>query len=159
MSQSNYSNDEDDIYYDEEDVLNDKFLTFHLENEIFALDITKVIEIIGVQPITLVPEAPKYLKGIINLRGNLIPVIDLRVLFKMDEKEFRDRTCFIVLNFENNFYSLVVDEVADVISIEKSEINYDFSEFFSKFTSYIYGIARQKEKVITILDVSKLYFK
>ena len=82
---------------EEEDTLKDKYLTFTLGDEVYGIDISVVIEIIGIQKITSVPEVPEYVKGIINLRGKIIPVVDMRLRFRRQFREYTDRTCIVVV--------------------------------------------------------------
>ncbi len=101
----------------EEDSQKGKFLTFVLDKEEYGLEIRYVTEIIGLQVITLVPELPDYVKGIINLRGKIIPVIDVRMRFKKAMREYDDRTCIVVVEIKNISVGLIVDTVAEVLTI------------------------------------------
>ncbi|MDP4095008.1 MAG: chemotaxis protein CheW, partial [Bacillota bacterium] len=85
----------------EEDTQKDKYLTFVVGSETYGIEIRHVTEIIGIQPITEVPELPEYIRGIINLRGKIIPVMDVRMRFKKSFKEYNDRTCVIVVDIED----------------------------------------------------------
>ena len=114
-----------DTIYDEfleEDTQKDKYLIFKIEEESYGIDIKYVTEIIGIQGITPVPELPDYIKGIINLRGIIIPVMDMRKRFKMPEQEYNDRTCIIVVDVEDISIGLIVDTVSEVITIEEENI-------------------------------------
>lgn len=101
-----------------------RFLTFLLDREEYGIDIGRVKEIIviGTQTITALPELPTYMLGIINLRGNIIPVMDVRLRFKKPAKEFDDRTCVVVVEMQNTLLGLIVDEVSEVQSIEVQDI-------------------------------------
>jgi purine-binding chemotaxis protein CheW len=101
-----------------------RFLTFSLSNEEYGIDIGRVKEIIviGTQIITELPELPEYLPGIINLRGKIIPLMDVRLRFKKQKKEYDDRTCIIVVELQNNNLGLIVDSVSEVISISEENI-------------------------------------
>ncbi|HPJ76701.1 MAG TPA: chemotaxis protein CheW, partial [Clostridia bacterium] len=103
-----------------EDMLNentskDMYLTFRLNNEEYGFDISHVTEIVGIQPITLIPESANYIKGIINLRGKIIPVIDLRLKFNRTEKAYDERTCIIVLAYGGTDVGFIVDNVSEVV--------------------------------------------
>src|SRR5690554_6663806 len=100
-----------------EDTLHGKYLTFAIGNEAYGIEIRFVTEIIGLQPITEVPEVPKYVKGIINLRGKIIPVIDVRLKFRKEPIPYDDRTCIVVIALDTLVVGLIVDNVAEVVSI------------------------------------------
>ena len=108
---------------DDEDTQKDKYLSFKIGNEEYAIEIKYVIEIIGIQKITSVPNIKKFIKGIINLRGNIIPVIDVRMRFKMDTIDYDDRTCIVVIDADNVSIGLIVDEVLEVLNIDESRIS------------------------------------
>ena len=106
----------------EEDTQKDRYLTFSIGTESFGVDIKYVTEIIGIQPITIVPEVPDYVKGIINLRGKIIPVIDIRLKFKKESIEYDDRTCIIVVEVDEVTAGFIVDNVTEVITIAGVDI-------------------------------------
>lgn len=106
----------------EEDTQRDKFLTFSLGAEVYGLEIKFVTEIIGLQPVTEVPDLPDYVKGIINLRGKIIPVIDVRLRFKKPLVEYNDRTCIVVVEIKGISVGLIVDTVAEVLTIAGEDI-------------------------------------
>lgn len=97
--------------YIEEDTLKGRYLIFTLDKETYGVEIKYVTEIIGIQTITEIPELPEYVKGIINLRGKIIPVMDVRLRFKKEPKEYNDRTCIIVLDIRDLTIGLIVDRV------------------------------------------------
>lgn len=140
----------------EEDTQRGKFLTFTIGNECFGIEIKYVTEIIGIQVITEVPELPEYIRGIINLRGNIIPVMDVRLRFKKPFREYNDRTCVIVINIWDVSVGLIVDSVSEVLSIPESEIvpPPDASTGFSN--KYIKGIGKVENEVKLILACNKL---
>jgi len=106
----------------EEDTQEGRFLTFSLGKESYGIEIRYVTEIIGIQPITEIPELPEYVKGIINLRGKIIPVMDVRLRFKKEPKDYTDRTCVIVVDIRDVSIGLIVDSVSEVITIPKQDI-------------------------------------
>ena len=138
----------------EEDTLYRKYLTFALGAEEYGIEIRNVTEIVEVTPITLVPEMPVYVRGIINLRGKIIPVIDLRLLFFMEPKEYDDRTCFVVVEMKDLMVALVVDYVCEVTAIE------DISPIPNMNSSagheYVKGIGKMPDGVKLLLDSGKL---
>ena len=139
----------------EEDTQKDKYLTFNLGNESYGIEIKNVTEIIGIQPVTEVPELPDYIRGIINLRGKIIPVMDVRLRFKKMFREYNERTCIIVIDIANVAIGLIVDSVAEVLTISASEIVAppDISKIGNK---YISGIGKVGIEVKLILDCEKL---
>jgi purine-binding chemotaxis protein CheW len=151
---------EDLITTDEEefeDLQEGRFLTFALENEEFGVPIAFVNEIIGMQKINEVPEAASFVKGIINLRGQIISVIDMRLKFKKQPAEYDDRTCIIIVDFNDIKAGFIVDHVSEVINIENSEISPppDFrTGFHSRF---INGIGKVKDHVVLLLDCDKIF--
>lgn len=138
-----------------------KYLTFSLSQESYGIDILKVREIIRVPDITPVPQMPDYVKGVINLRGKVIPVIDLRVKFRFPQAEFHERTCMIVVcvklpSSENTFIGLIVDVVEEVVQVNGQDIEAT-PNFGAKFeTHYILGMAKVKGQVKTILDIDQV---
>jgi purine-binding chemotaxis protein CheW len=140
---------------EEEDTQKGKYLTFKLGNESFGIEIRYVTEIIGIQPITEIPELPDYIRGIINLRGKIIPVMDVRLRFKKEFMPYNDRTCVIVINIEDLSIGLIIDSVSEVISIldEDIVIPPDINKYGNR---YIKGIGKVEEEVKLILDCNKL---
>ena len=139
----------------EEDTQKGRFLTFVLSNELYGIEIRHVTEIIGIQPITEVPELPDYIRGIINLRGKIIPVMDVRLRFKKPFREYNDRTCVIVIDIKDVFLGLIVDRVSEVISIPETEI-VSPPEISKSGNKYIKGIGKVGNEVKLLLDCDKL---
>lgn len=139
----------------EEDTQKGKFLTFTIDKESYGIEISYVTEIVGIQPITEVPELPNYIKGIINLRGKIRPVMDVRLKFKKEPMEYNDRTCIIVVDTGEMAIGLIVDSVSEVISIPDSEI-IPPPKINSKGRKYIKNIGKIEDKVTLILDCEKL---
>ena len=105
-----------------EDTQKGKFLTFCMGNDFYGIEIKYVTEIIGLQPITEIPEMPEYIRGIINLRGKIIPVMDVRLRFRKPFREYNDRTCIVVIEISEVSVGLIVDSVSEVIAIPDEEI-------------------------------------
>lgn len=139
-----------------EDSQRDKFLTFSLGKEFYGVEIRYVMEIIGIQPITEVPELPHFIKGIINLRGKIIPVMDVRLRFKKLENEYNDRTCIIVIEVRDVFIGLIVDAVSDVLDISSSDIVPPPEVNANTNNKYIKGIGKVGSDVKLLLDCEKL---
>jgi len=145
-----------------EDQRGGKYLTFLLGTEEYAIRVLQVREIIGVQDITGVPQTPVYVKGVINLRGKVIPVVDLRLKFGLPEIEYTQRTCIIVVQVKTAAVSLsmgiVVDEVSEVLNLSAGDIEDtpDFGEGTSVAGSYLLGMAKVKGKVKILLDIDRV---
>ncbi|HHU17472.1 MAG: chemotaxis protein CheW [Anaerovoracaceae bacterium] len=140
----------------EEDTQHGRFLTFSLEDEVYGIEIKYVTEIIGIQSITRVPEVPDYVKGIINLRGKIIPVIDVRLKFGKKPMEYDDRTCIIVINILEVSVGLIVDNVEEVLTIDDEDIAAPPGSKTGFENRYIKGIGKAGEKVQLLLDCLKL---
>jgi len=139
-----------------EDTQKDRYLTFFLGKECYGIEIRYVTEIIGMQPITQIPELPEYVIGIINLRGRIIPVIDVRVRFKREEKEYNDRTCIIVVSIEEALIGLIVDRVAEVLTIPEQDV-VDPPQMNKAYSNrYIKKIGKAANGVKLLLDCEKL---
>lgn len=138
-----------------------KFLSFFLGNEEYGVEILRVREIIGLIDITPLPQMPSYVKGVINLRGKIIPVIELRAKFALDPKEYTEETCVIVVEVteeddERFHMGVIVDNVSEVIDIPRSNIDPAPKFGGAMNTSYILGMGKVKDKVLTLLDIDKV---
>ena len=133
-----------------------KFLTFTLAEEEYGLEILKVREIIGMMTITAVPRVPGFIKGVINLRGKVIPVIDLRLKFDLDAGETTDQTCIIVVDVNAVEMGIVVDCVSEVQDIAEAQIEDAPSFGTSVDTDFILGMGKIGENVVMLLDVVKV---
>lgn len=142
---------------EQEDTQHGRFLTFKVGEEDFGISIGFVTEIIGIQPITRIPEAANYIKGIINLRGKIIPVVDIRLKFKKEPIEYTDRTCIIVIDTSDMVVGLIVDSVSEVLTIDDKEIAPppDFRTGINN--RYIEGIGKVGNDVKLLLDCRKLF--
>lgn len=141
--------------FEQEDTQKDKYLVFKIEEEFYGIDIKYVTEIIGIQDITPVPELPGYIRGIINLRGIIIPVMDVRTRFKMPQVEYNDRTCIIVIDVETISFGLIIDTVSEVITIEGDNIVQP-PESIMESNKYIKGIGKVGNEVKLLLDCRKI---
>ncbi len=133
-----------------------KYLTFVLGHEEYGLEILKVREIISVMEITEVPQVPPFIKGVINLRGKVIPVIDLRLKFGMPAIEYTRETCIIVVNVHDLLLGIVVDTVAEVLDIIEKDIDPPPTFGSSIKTDFILGMGKVKGKVKILLDIDKV---
>jgi len=143
------------VLNDFEDTQKGKFLTFTIGEEYYGIEIQYVTEIVGLQPITVVPELPLFVKGIINLRGKIIPVLDARLKFKKEPKDYNDRTCIIVIDVHNTSIGMIVDEVSEVLSISDDNI-IDPPALTTSSASYIKNIGKSEDHVTLILDCHQL---
>lgn len=137
-----------------------KYLTFSLANEEYGIGILKIKEIIGMLPITTVPQTPAFVKGVINLRGKVIPVIDLRLRFGMDGIDYTERTCIIVVEIAGKAsmvqIGIVVDSVSEVLNVKADDIE-DTPAFGTKLdTDYIMGMAKLDGGVKILLDIDRV---
>ena len=137
-----------------------KYLTFLIGKEEFGVGVLKVREIMGIQEITEVPQTPPYLKGVINLRGKVIPVIDLRLKFGLSAIDYTQRTCIIVVQVNSGAtllqMGIVVDAVSEVITLALGDIE-DTPDFGASIaTNYILGMAKIKDKVKILLDINEV---
>ncbi len=140
----------------QEDTQKGKFLTFSIGKEEYGIEIQYVTEITGLQAITEVPELPNYIKGIINLRGKIIPVMDVRLRFKKEPREYNDRTCVIVIDIRNITIGLIVDTVSEVLAIPEQEIVSPPEMTKAFHNRYIQGIGKSSNGVKLLLDCEKL---
>lgn len=152
------SNQTNQVQTNSSDLADDKkkYLIFQLGNESYGLEIFHVNEIIGVQTITEVPEQPNYIKGIINLRGKIIPVLDVRIRFKKQERAYDERTCIIVVDVMAFHVGLIIDRVVEVVDIPINNISPPPKLAGDYKNRYISGIGRIGQEVKLLLDCSKL---
>ncbi len=136
--------------------LTGKYLTFGLAEEDYGLEILKVREIFGMMDVTAVPQTPGYIKGVINLRGKVIPVVDLRLKFNMNEKEYDEATCIIVVDVTGVEIGIIVDRVLEVLDIEGEEIDDPPSFGTNVDTDFILGMGKSETTVTILLDITKV---
>lgn len=146
---------EDDLYEDE-DTMKDKYLTFHIAGEDYGIDIVYVTEIIGIQKITEVPDMPDYVKGVINLRGKVIPVMDVRLRFHLPERDYDERTCIVVVDIEGTAVGLVVDQVNEVADIPEKDVEPPPRSSKGATSRYLKGMGKVGNEVRILLSVDKL---
>ena len=140
----------------EEELASSEFLTFTLGQEEYAIDILRVQEIRGYEPPTLIANAPPFIKGVINLRGIIVPIVDLRIKFHLPLVEYTPFTVVIILNVANRVVGVVVDSVSDVIRLSPAQIRPapDFSASFD--TKYIQGLATAEGRMLIVTDIEQL---
>jgi len=137
-----------------------KYLTFTLADEDYGISIKKIREIIGMMPVTKVPRVNAFVKGVINLRGKVIPVIDLRLRFGMEEIEHTDRTCIVIVEIEAGQTTvqmgIVVDSVSEVLNIQEDDIQPPPDLSAGNRTRYILGMARMEGAVKILVDIDQV---
>lgn len=143
------------ILQEAEETQKDLFLTFRLGDEDFGMEIFHVIEIVGIQHITNIPDMPKYIKGVINLRGSVIPVMDIRLKFGMPERQYDNRTCLIVVRVEETSTAIVVDCVNEVSEIPNSQIE-PAPRTGHISAGYINGMGKLGDSVKILLNMDEL---
>lgn len=141
-----------------DDTIKNKYLTFVIEDEIFGIDIAHVMEIIPVPAITWMPENPEAIKGIINLRGSIIPVIDVRLRFEKEEKVYDELTCIIVIEYEGSHIGMIVDTVNEVLYIPKKFKSHPPNAKLKYQNKFIKSIGKVDGKVQLLLDLDKFLY-
>jgi purine-binding chemotaxis protein CheW len=142
---------------DGENTQADKYLLFNLGDEIYGIPITHVINIIELQKITEVPDTPEYIKGVINLRGSVIPVMDLRLRFRLAERTYDDRTCIIIVKIAEKSVGFICDTVAEVIDIPPEDIEEPLQFKRDRGQAqYISGLGKVGQQVRILLDVERV---
>ena len=139
-----------------EDTLKGRFLTFLLGKETYGIEIRYVTEIVGIQPITEMPESPDYLKGIINLRGKIVPVMDVRLRFCKQPRDYDDRTCVIVIDIGGFPTGLIVDSVSEVLAIPDQDIAELPGLGAGQGGGYIRNIGKTGGSAILLIECEKL---
>jgi len=139
------------------DEMNGRYLTFWTDDQLFGIPIENVVQIVNVQKITELPQFPKYAKGIINLRGSIIAVIDMRLRLGKQEIPYNERTCIIVTKIQKDLIGLIVDAVDEVTKIDPENITAPPKISESDATNaYLTGIAKSDDKVVLLLDSEKI---
>lgn len=139
-----------------EDTQKGKYLTFIVGNETYGIEIRHVTEIIGLQPITQVPGSSEWIRGIINLRGRIIPVMDVRLKFRKEEIPYDDRTCVVVVDVDGVVIGLIVDQVAEVLNIPEENIVPPPETRTGFSNRYVMGIGKVGTEIKLLLDCRKL---
>ena len=135
--------------------LESTYLTFVTDDQLFGIPIAEVVQIIGMQKITEIPEFPVYARGIINLRGEIIPIIDVRTRLRKPFMDYNDRTCIVVTDIQGKYFGFVVDQVDEVTEIPETSITPPPHMGNDVAARYLTGVARIKDKLVLIMDVRK----
>jgi purine-binding chemotaxis protein CheW len=137
------------------------YLSFKLGEEVFAVHVNDVLNILEMTKITAIPKAPRYLKGVINLRGMVLPIVDARLKFNMDEKEYTTNTCIIVMDLESNgqlvHVGFIVDQVLEVLELDAKQIEPAPSLGTSYKAEFITGMAKVNDDFVMLLNMEKIF--
>ena len=150
--------DTSDYAASQEDTMEGKYLIFDIADEEYGIPIRNVTEIIGIQSITDLPGTPLYVKGVINLRGKVVPVIDVRLRFSLPEKPYEDRTCIVVVSIKEISVGLIVDSVSEVMGIPVENIEPPPSVSRSAGTRYLQGLGKVGTDVKILIDTQRLLY-
>lgn len=143
-------------YTEDDSEMRGKYLTFWIDGQLFGVPIADVVQIIGIQEITPIPDTPAYARGVINLRGSIIPVIDVRVRFGRPELEYNAHTCIIVTRLDEAYIGFIVDVVDEVTDIGDDDITPPPRVSRDNTTPYLTGIGKAKGKVVLLVDTAKI---
>ncbi len=141
---------------EEADGAKDLYLTFLVRDQEYGVEIRHVTEIVGLQVITDIPNVPHYVRGVINLRGTVIPVVDVRLRFGLEPRDYDDRTCVIVVSFDEEVVGIVVDRVSEVVTVPPEDIDPPSAVIQGVQDHYILGLGKIGEAVKVLLDVEAL---
>lgn len=150
--------DEEEEFLEDAAAENSKqYMTFKSGAEFYAIELKYVNEIMGIQPITEIPGVEDYIRGLINLRGKIVPVIDVRIRFKQEPFAYNDRTCIIIVDVKNTVIGLIVETIADVVTIRDEDIEIPATLTSSKTKNrYVYGFGKVGDEVKVLLNPEKL---
>ncbi len=151
MSAENIAVSEDAL-----DDLSGRYLTFYIDDTFYGIELLHILEIISIQSITSVPGLPHYYKGLVNLRGKVVPVIDVRLKFNQEERSYDEKTCIIVVTIQDMQVGLIVDSVAEVVTIGENQKN-EPPKLAGNGARYLSSIARVEDKVILNIDCDKFF--
>lgn len=134
----------------------EQYVTFTIGNEVYGVEVLKVQEIIGMTQITHMPNSMRFMKGVINLRGSVVPVVDMRLKLEMEEQEYTKFTVILIIEVKGTLVGIIVDAVSDVVGLPLSSIQ-ETPHFSANIdTDYIKGIAKKAEQLIIVLDVDRI---
>jgi purine-binding chemotaxis protein CheW len=149
----------EDVLEAQEDTQEGKYLTFSMGKEEYGIGIRHVTEIIGIQNVTDLPDMPAYVKGVINLRGKVIPVIDVRLRFSLEERPYDERTCIVVVNIRNIAVGLIVDSVSEVVDIAAAQIEPPPQIRKGQASRYVEGLGHVGDTVKILLNIRDLLYE
>ena len=142
---------------DEEDTIKGKYLFFQIGKDVFAIELNYIREIVVLQTITEVPEVPEFVRGVINLRGQIVPAVDVRLRLNLPFKDYEERTCIVIVNVNDSLVGLIVDNVLEVNTMQDSAITFTNTQERNELEShYVKGIGRIKDEIKIILNVDNM---
>ncbi len=139
------------------DDLKGSFLTFYVEDVVYGVELVNVIEIISIQAITCVPHVPEYVKGIINLRGKIVPIINIRTKFMMEEREYDEQTSIVVVNYRDMALGIVVDSVSDVVSVDSNKMVSLPNQSENENNKYLSTVMKMGERLVLTLNLDAFF--
>lgn len=148
----------ENINTEEEDTLSNRYLSFLIDKQSYALELKDIVEIIGIQNITEIPNIKSYIEGVINLRGSIVPIINIRKRFKKELKDFDEKTCIIIINTEQAEIGLIVDEVSEVLNIDEELLSPKPVTHKGSESRFIRNIARVNQEVKIVLSAEALLY-
>lgn len=137
------------------DDLKGRYITFYIDKNVYSLELVNVIEIISVQSIRSIPHTPAYVKGVMNLRGKILPVVDARLKLKLEERPYDDKTCIVVVVLDEMQVGLIVDQISDVVTIDESNIAVHPEYSAANSEKHLRSIAKVGDRMILNLDCRK----
>jgi purine-binding chemotaxis protein CheW len=149
--------DREEVFTEEEDMQKNRFMVFSLDGENFGIEIRFVDEIIMMQSVAKLPEVPDYIRGVINLRGKIVPVVDMRLKFMKKEAPYTDRTCIVIVTNEDITVGLIVDGVNEVRTIPDEEIAPPPDKRTGAFKRYLMGIAKAQGEILFLMDCNRIF--
>ncbi len=147
----------EEITDEAEDAQKGRLLTFFIGGVTYGIEMLYITEIVGLQPVTEMPDMPGYMKGIINLRGKIIPVMDIRLRFGIESRDYNDRTCFIVIDISSIPVGLIVDSVSEVVAIPAEDVSDVPQTSAGRSNRYVKNIGKTGNGIVLILDCEKLF--
>ncbi len=147
----------DELLLSDNAELQGKFLIFSVNDVEYGIDIGNVTEIIGIQYMTPIPNAPRYVRGITNIRGTIVPVVDMRLRFGIEETEYTERTCIVLISSENMYIGIVVDSVEDVVQLAPENILPLPQGSVAENNKYLKAIGKDGEKIKQLIDIERIF--
>lgn len=148
----------ENINTQEEDTLSNRYLSFLIDKQSYALELKDIVEIIGIQKITEIPNIKSYIEGVINLRGSIVPIINIRKRFKKELIDFDEKTCIIIINTEQTEIGLIVDEVSEVLNIDEELLSPKPVTHKGSESRFIMNVARVNQEVKIVLSAEALLY-
>ncbi len=133
-----------------------QYVTFRISKEIYGVDVARVQEVLNLVEITYMPNFSSFMKGVIDLRGDIVPLIDMRLKFKIEEKEYDENTAIVIVELHDKLFGMIVDTVLDVVNLSIDEVRESDNLSDEHESEFVKGIGRINDNLIIVLDVNKL---